>query len=276
MSITRNPNLGPSQIRVRRRRLFLIRFLIILFFVLVIIFTLAIFSGHEKIKVKEINVYGNAAVSADDILAIVNRDLTGRYFYLFARNDFLIFPRFQIQTDILNEIKAVKEVDVSWNSWQKISITVMERRPDSVWCGPDIKVVDPQCYFVDNEGYIYSLAPVFSGSMFIKGYGNISTSTSPIGQQFLTKPVYAKLLTLAGILDQNNMKVVAMSYDGHDYRFILEQGIEIIFNDKTDFDASFDNLLRAVQTNNLDLNKDVQKIKYIDLRFADKIVVGKK
>lgn len=290
MSATRNPSLGPSPMRARKRRLFLIRFLIILFFILVVTFALAIFSDHEKVKIQTINISGNAAVQNDTILAIVNKDLAGRYWYLFSRSNFLIFPRFQIRNDILRELKTVKEVDISWTAWQTISITITERKPHSVWCGlipaegrvsGSSEAIGAECFFVDKTGYIYSEAPTFSGSMFVKDYGlfelidNVSTSTDPTGQYFLPPSLYVKIFNLIDSLDQNNLKVVSVSFDGFDFKFTLEEGFTIIFNNKNDFDSSFANLFTALETKSLDLTKEVRAISYIDLRFDNKIVVGK-
>lgn len=265
MSVTRNPNLGPSAMRQRRRRLFFIRFYIILFFLLVIVLGLAIFSGSKKVTIQTIIVSGNAAVSSDDVLSLVNRDMTGRYWYLFSRNNSLIFPRFQIENDLLTEIKTIKEVNINLDTWQQISIKITERKPHSVWCGQDIKNPEEKCSFVDKDGFVYGPAPVFSGAMFIRFYGNI-----PIPQ------TYSQIFSLIELLDKNNMKVVAVSYDNFDFKFILENGPEIIFNNKYSFTTSFDNLFRAIETKNLDLEKDAGIIKYIDLRFENKIVIGKK
>ena len=270
MSVKRNPNLGPSQMRMRRRRLFLIRTSIILFFLLVIILGLAIYSGHEKVKIQTILVSGNAAVSSDAVLATANEVMAGRYFYLFARNNYLIFPRWEILERLLYEYRTIKEIDVSWESWQTISISIVERKPHSVWCGDS-----NQCFFVDKEGYIYSQAPSFSGTMFVKDYGNVSTSTGEIGQNFLSKQTYTQIFTLIDILDQKNMKVISVSFDGSDYKFTLENGPEIVFNNKNTFELSFQNLFSAIETGNLDLEKEANLIKYIDLRFDNKIVVGR-
>lgn len=250
---------------------------IVLFFFLVILFTLAIFSGHEKVSVQTIIISGNASVTDNEILTIANRDMAGRYGYLFARNNSMIFPRFQIKKDLLAELKTIKDVDISWNTWQRVDINIVERKPDSVWCGADIKATDSECYFVDKNGFIYSRGPIFSGSMFIKSYGALSaTSTSPIGQYFLPTEIYSQIYNLIQILDQNNIKVIAISYDGFDYRFTLDSGPEIIFNNKNGFSSVFTNLFSAIETKNLDLAADASVINYIDLRFDNKIVVGKK
>ena len=276
MSATRNPNLSLSHAHSKKRRLFLIRLYIILFFVFVIVFGLAIFSGNERVKIQTIIVSGNAAVSSDDVLVIADRDMAGRYWYLFSRDNSLIFPRFQIKADLLKEIKTINDLDISWDNWRQISISITEKKPHSVWCGNDITVANPGCYFVDKNGYIYSEAPTFSGNIFIKDYGNISTSTGAVGQHFLSKQTYAQIFSLVSILDKNDLKVTAISFDGTDFRFTLETGPTIVFNDENNFDSSFQNLFSAIKTKNLDLVRDAGIISYIDLRFDNKIVVGKK
>ncbi|MEI6191324.1 MAG: hypothetical protein WCP24_03085 [bacterium] len=275
MSTTRNLNLGPSQMRQKKRRLFLIRFYIILFFVFVIVFGLAIFSGNEKVKIQTIIVSGNAAVSSDTVLAIANRDMAGRYWYLFSKANSLIFPRFQIKKDLLKEIKTIGDLSISWDNWQQISISIIERRPHSVWCGNDMRISEG-CFFVDKYGYIYSEAPSFSGSIFIKDYGNISTSTSAVGQYFLFRQTYLKVFSLIDNLDKNNIKVVAISFDGTDFRFVLESGPTVVFANKDNFDSAFQNLFTAIQDKSLDLMAGAGNISYIDLRFDNKIVIGKK
>jgi hypothetical protein len=283
MSVVRNPNLGPSQIRLKRRRLFWVRFSIVLFFLLVIVLGLAILSGHQKVIINTINISGNTSVSNDEILEIINRDLEGRYWGLFSRKNYLIFPRFEIKRFLLKGLKEIKEVNVSWGKWQIINIDITERKPHSVWCGPDPKAINPTCYFVDNEGYIYSQAPDFTGNMFIRSYGNIApgqlnnaNSVDTIGSYFLPKYTYIQIFNLIQILEQNNIEVTSYYFDSFDYRFQLKVGPEIIFNDKNGFGQVFQNLFSAIQTGNLDLERDADKINYIDLRFDNKIVVGKK
>ncbi len=259
----------------------MIRLYIVLFFVLSLVIGLAIFSGHEKIRIQTIIVSGNAAVSADDVLAVANRDMAGRYFYLFSRSNSLIFPRFKIKKDLLSEIKTIKDLDISWDDWQQISIKITERKPYSVWCGNDMKITDAKCYFVDKEGYIYGEAPAFSGSIFIKDYGLADQADAPvsgngIGRYYLPRQVYMQIFRLVGLLDQINIKVISVYFDGTDYKFGLESGPEIIFNDKSTFESSFSNLFSAIETKNLDLENNADKISYIDLRFDNKIVVGKK
>lgn len=280
MSVTRNSKLGPSHLREKKRRLFLVRALIVLFFFLIILFSLAIFSGHKKVIIKNISIANNVSVSEEEILNIVNQDLNNRYWHLFARRNFLIFPRLEIKRNLLAKIKTLKEVKISWSGWQSIVIEVEERKPHSVYCGADILIKGNDCFFVDQRGYIYSLAPVFSGSIFIKNYSD-KVEGRPIDQYFLNTSLYTELFNLISILGENNLKVVALIFKEGDFRFVLETGPQIIFNNKSNqigdnnFDRVFTNLFTAISTKDLDLEVEASKIEYIDLRFANKIVIGK-
>lgn len=276
MSLKKNLNLGPSEKRARRRRLFWVRFYIILFFTLIILFTLAILSGHEKVTIKTFLISGNNSVLNSQILEIANQDIAGRYFGLFAKRNTLIFPRHKISRDILSQIKIIKDVDVSWKDWQTVTIKVSERKPHSVYCGSDIKAIDSSCYFIDQTGYIFGRAPVFSGNIFIKNYTGLE-NPEPINQYFLPTTLYQKIFALIQSLGQKNLIVRAVTFDKVDFRFYLNTGQIIIFNDKEGgFDQAFQNLSAALDSNELDLSKEGNLINYIDLRFDSKIVIGKK
>ncbi len=280
MPVKKNPNLISSQVREKRRRLFWIRFNIILFFALVIIFTLAILSGHQKVSIQNFLIEGNGAVSTNQILNIAQTDISGRYLGLFARKNILLFPRLKIENDILNQIKTIKDVDVSWVDWQTVRIKVVERKPHSVWCGDDFQVKEQTCYFVDETGYVFSLAPAFSGTLFIKDYSYVEAE-NPIGFTILPQGIYLKIFSLIDILADYKISVSAWQVvevaGGLDFTFILENGPKILFNDREGgFVASFQNLLTALDAGKIDLRNEENNIDYVDLRFESKVVVGKK
>ncbi len=275
MSVKKNLHLSPSEKQARKRRLFFIRSYIILFFLSVIIFGLAILSSHEKVIVKTIIVSGEAAVSTDNVLEIANRDMAGRYWHLFARNNFLIFPRWKIKADLLREIKTIKDVNISWKGWQIISIMLEERKPQAVYCGTDPLKVEAQCFFMDKDGYIFSQAPVFSGNLFVRNYSSL-VGVDQIGQYFLSQTDYNQILDLLELFNQKDLRIVKVFFDGFDFRFILEIGPTIIFKADESFTSALDNLFTAIGTGDLDLISDSANINYVDLRFDSKIVIGKK
>jgi len=182
---------------------------------------------------------------------------------------------------LLSEIKTIQDLNISWNGWGKVQIQIDERKPHSVWCGNDPKALDQSCFFVDQEGYIYNKAPIFSGSVFIKNYGDCA-DCEPIGKYFLDKFLYTELFNLISILAENDLKVISLIYEEGDFKFVLESGPILIFNNENsqfgenDFERVFTNLFTAIATKDLDINTEAENIEYIDLRFDNKIVIGKK
>ncbi len=266
MSVKRNPNLLSSQARAKRRRLFLVRFYIIVFIFLFVLFTLAILSGHKKVTIQTFIINGNNSISDEQILEIARRDISGRYVGLFAKNNSLIFPRFKIERDLLTEIKTFTSVKIDWQNLQTIAITVSERKPHSVWCGPNPKATEEKCFFVDQLGFIYDQAPIFTGNVFIKNY-----------YKELPSETYVKIYSLIDFLNKKSIEVNQVYFDGVDFRFYLATGPVLIFNDKEGgFEKAFDNMFTAIESKNLDLINGAKKIDYVDLRFESKVVVGKK
>jgi hypothetical protein len=275
MASKRNSNQALSNVRARRRRLFWIRFNIIFFIALILLFTLAILSGHDKIRIKEFLIRGNDSVPTSQILEIAEEATAGRYFGLFARANFLLFPRYTIEKKLLAEIKTIEKVNVSWDGWKIVAIDVKERKPHAVWC--EKEALPAKCFFTDETGYIFDEAPNFSGSIFVKSYGALSLpDAEPLGQTFLGKEQYQKIFELVNILADKGIEVFAVSYDGYDFTFSLKIGPKIIFNgEHGGFATSFNNLFLALDTGDLPLLDNPEEINYVDLRFENKVVIGR-
>ena len=85
------------------------------------------------------------------------------------------------------------------------------------------------------------------------------------------------LLAASALLEQNNLGVSALSFDGYDFTFYLKLGPKIIFNDRHGgFSQPFSNLLTSLNSGDLDLQNKAETINYVDLRYDSKIVVGRK
>ncbi|MEI6528421.1 MAG: hypothetical protein WCO10_01980 [bacterium] len=274
MSATRNPNLGPSQLRLKKRRLFWIRSYIVAGVLFVLVIGLAIASGIEKTKIKNISVSGNVSVTKGEILDITERDLEGRYWYLFSRRNSLIFPRFKIESDLSLGIKRFEAVNVGWVDLNTIEIIVKERKPYSLWCGADERISD-QCYFMDNTGYIFGVAPIFSGNAFLKYFGKIDEKKDPIGQYYLGAADYPAIDSFVAKFNELGYRLDSVSFDGRDFYLTLENGVQVILPGKNNLNALFDNLSLAISSKQIDFLGNTS-LKYVDLRFDNKILVGKK
>ncbi len=256
--------------RAKQRRLFWVRLYIIVFFVLVFVFGLAILSGQDFWTIKTYLVQGNNTIPTSRILEIANENTRGRYLALYARNNFLIYPREKIEQAIEKEFKTVKNIEVGWQSWQVVSINIVERKPYAVWCGEHINT-DQACYFIDHSSFVFDKAPNFSGPIYLKFFGPVSE------EGFYFKDEFTLLNSLIKKLSDSGLEVRTVDFDGHDFTFYLSSGVKIIFNDRNGgFVKNFDNLFLALNSGNLDLHKNTESLDYVDLRFESRVVIGKK
>ncbi len=256
--------------RAKQRRLFWVRLYIIVFFVLFFIFGLAILSGQSFWTIKTYIIEGNKTISTSRILEITNENTKGRYLALFARNNFLIYPREKIEQAIEKEFKTIKTIEVSWQAWQVVSINIVERKPYAVWCGESFNT-DQACYFIDHSSFVFDQAPNFSGPIYLKFFGQVSE------EGFYLKDEFGLLNSLIKKLSDINIEVRAAAFDGHDFTFYLSSGVKIIFNDRNGgIVKNFDNLFLALNSGNLDLHKNIESLDYVDLRFESRVVVGKR
>jgi len=148
-----------------------------------------------------------------------------------------------------------------------------------LWCGKKINIYE-KCYFLDEDGYIYTEAPTFSGSVFFRNYGNIE-GIKQIGVNFLDSKKFKEIsFFIKSIKDVNLNPVSFFAGDNGDYEIYLGNNLKnynfyggkIIFNRDDDMGEVFDNLITILNEKILikELGNNTQ-LDYIDLRFGKKI-----
>lgn len=272
MKTKTSSHFGLKRLKEKRRKLFLIRFYIVLFIFLFSIFGLALLSGQPKFVITDVVVENTSLASVDEIKKRVESHLTGRYGYLFAKNNVLIFPRFSIKADLLSQYKIFEKVNLSIENWQTLKIQVIEYGPAAVWCGETVNLDKADCYFMNENGYIFYNTNTVTGNLFIKYYGLLKNQI-PLGQYFLPTVEYKKLTDLIQIFKNNDIRVVTVLVDSTDYHLYLESGLELIFARQNDLWQSVDNMFTAV--NSGEVNLQDKTLKYLDLRLVDKVIVGR-
>lgn len=238
------------------------------FFVLVGV--LSWFSGNEKVVIAEIEARGNSVVSGEEIVSMVREEMAGKYLWLFRKDNSFLYPREMIKERILSEQKRISEADVYLNNLASLVVSVTERKPAYLWCGPEYSEEENKksCFFMDRDGYIFASAPYFSGDVFFEWYGPTEEkSENPIGDRFLPYTEFKKLVSFREAISALGLKTTHLTTraDG-DYALALKDSGSILFNSDQEFDALLGNLDSAIGA----LAK-YKELEYIDLRFGNKI-----
>ncbi len=257
--------------------------------ILLLLFIIAVggVSHKDKWRIDRIDIAGANTVSADRVRALVKEKLLGNYFFVYARENSFLFPRREIEHTLLDTFPRLSEASALRGDVSTIEITVSERKPYVLWCGAEFhsELSDPaDCWFVDDSGFVFDRAPVFSEGVYIKMYGPLIEKTvgDPLrsiisSARFSTVDTFAKLSRA----DIGEPIRVEMKEGGENELMIRASethpflaGVSLRFNDEQDPATLINNLRASIPVqfpNNVALKK---KLLYIDMRFGSKIFFG--
>lgn len=256
------------------------------FILLVLLFIFFIAGGgvshNNKWQIDHIDVKGASAVSEDEVRALVMEKILGNYFLVYARNNSHLFPVGEIGQALLSTFPRIAEVSTERTDEHSITVNISERKPYALWCGKEPSSND--CWFIDEAGYIFDKAPVFSKGVYMEVYGKIIEKTpddilrsSLPYDRFVTVNKFAKLLSenvakiyriLLKSEGESEFKILASSK----YPFLADTTIR--FKDESIPQTLLKNLLSAIPVqfpNNVSPKK---KLQYIDMRFGNKVIFG--
>lgn len=260
----------------RKRRRLRILLGILVLAPLILTATGAYISRLPNLSIERVYVYGNVAVSTEDILSLIRVKLDGNYLYAFPRHNVLLYPKDDIASSILERFPRLATASIGFRDFQSISIEVTERRSLGIWCGnsPEEK---GDCYFLDGEGLLFAKAPKFSGNVFLEYYGHISSST-PLRANFLSKEELQRTKYLLHELER--LELVARSFyaRGETTREIkFGSGGKVIFESTKDYGSMLRDLEALLQSEPFKgFDRNSFALDYIDLRLGNKVFYKKR
>jgi len=250
----------------------------ILFFVLslLLLFLLSWMLKLEKVKIQNINIIGNSIIEDGKVTEIINENISGKYFWLFSKNNILIYPKVKIEKELLDSFVQIKEVAIKFGDFQSIIVEIIERKPYAIWCDG---LMDEKCYFMDSFAYLYDKAPSFSNNVYFKYLGdlqNISTSTPVhkiLRQIYLMEAEDGQFervnLFIRFLKDININSYKLMIRENNDYELFFNNESKLIFDGYQDFGEIFENLqVTLIELGDL----GEREFEYIDLRFDRKVL----
>lgn len=254
--------------------------------VLVLLFIFFIAGGgvshKNKWQILEVNVIGASAVPVDEVRALAMDKILGNYFLVYARNNSHLFPVGEINQTLLSTFPRIASVSVESTDEHSITINISERKPYALWCRAEQGVKD--CWFIDETGFIFDKAPVFSKGVYMEVYGKLveknpgeALRASLPFDRFVTANTFAKLLGeqvgkpyLISLKPEGELEVTI--FTSSKYQFLTDTTIR--FKDESTPETLLKNLLSAIPVQfpkNIALKK---KLLYIDMRFGNKVIFG--
>lgn len=271
-----------SELKKRRRRGVFNKFFICFSAFLVIFITLSYFSRLDRFNISEIQIVGNKVLESELLKEEASKHIIGEYLWFFPKTNFLIYPKRQIETELKDKFKRIKDINLSIKTNNILEISLVEREALYTWCGEVIPVLNSnsnqKCYFMDSDGFIFDEAPYFSGGVYFNFYGKTdSNGENPSGFYFLQNK-FKEIVLLKNITKEMGLAPVAFWLDNKgDVNFALSKeptmGPTIIFKLDSNFEQIAENLDAALTTEPLksEFKNKYSSLLYIDLRFGNKV-----
>lgn len=261
-----------SKLAKKRRKAFLFKLGGVAAGVIALFAGLVYASGLEEFNISSITVDGNSAIAEKPIREFIEEKISGKYIFLFPKSNILLYPRSAVGAALLKEFAGIKEINISARDLQSISVIVEERKPFALWCGKES--IDEEnaenCYFLDEDGFIFTKAPSFSGNVYFR-YFSILHTNEPLGQQFMDKDEFQRMtFFLSSIADIGLTPVGLYEVDDADYEMHLQGGSKILFGKDQNLSFVYDNIKSVVDSDEFE-KSDLSELDYADFRFGNKV-----
>ena len=264
--------LPPSKLRERKRKKRIILSTLLGVFILCLCGGVLYAMHDDAVRIRDVIVEGAQTIPPGDLETSVHETLEGSWWYIIPKNSALVYSGKKITTRILETFPKVKTARVSLENLHTVRLTLSERSPTALWCGVESGTAGSElhpCYFLDEGGFAYEEAADFSGSAYVRWYGQISSDTPPA--HFLSRDVFHALHALVGALgggDYTPVRVVITPE--RDVKVSFEENFDLLF---TVAQKPEDVLmrLRTAQVSDVLAGKKLSDLQYLDLRFGNRL-----
>ena len=261
--------------------------LVIFAVILLIIFGVFIYVSHRpEFRVSIIELEGGVLVTKDDVEKKDKEYLSGSYLGLFPADNAFWYPSKELKVFLKDSFKRIDTISTNLKGFKTLIINITERKPFAVWCNTvpgednsaeegisEESVSEEDCYFIDQNGTIFSKAPNFSGDAYFKYYGIVS-GDSVLGKEYLASSTeFGQIADFVQRTKAMSVKpVYIVAKEKNQFSMVLSGGGEIYFDTSESLVKVADNLEALLKTP--ELSQDARgnlPIQYIDLRYGNKL-----
>jgi hypothetical protein len=224
----------------------------------------------DEVTVLNISVEGEKLIEATDVTKVAREVLSGSYVFLPRRNIF-IYPKKELIASLAYSFPRIKKVDVKRVDFNTLKIFILERDPDALWCKGEPKDLK-DCFYVDEDGFIYAEAPFFSGDVFFRYYGGDINSSNPLRNYLVTSDWISELKNFNNYLEDLKIKARGAHLKEDYYEILLANDSRLFLKYEDSLEESFSrlqSLLRGSEYSFVD--SEGPTFRYVDLRFGERV-----
>ncbi len=246
---------------------------------LIIFLILAFVSGaifairHPRLQVTSVSVLGTQVLDVEDVVSFTKEQLVGKKLWILPKSSIFLVDESYLKNTIKQKFSRIENISVSRDNFHGLTIEIKEFDALYLWCNQS-SVED--CYFMDNQGMVYSNAPVFSGTAYPKIITNKEVSPLPFSAMEVSEVSRITMLN-------DRLSVIGITPVSFKYISSREMIVEFLHNKdistikvdpNTATETTLEYIFSAIRTepfSSLFQNSE-KKLLYIDVRFPSKVV----
>lgn len=224
----------------------------------------------ERLRISEVSVDNGGGVIDTEVVTLASSLLDGRYYFLIPRSNAIFYPREAIREAILERFPAVKKVRLNLEGFKTLFIVIEERRPFSLYCedAPNLS----GCYFMDEDGFIFSLAPqVFQRGTFLV-FSADEPLLEPLGTNFIPSEEFVRILEFIEQIAILGLEAKGLRLGSDEYGILLKNNGELIWRQDTPLEVVLSNLEAFFSSETISSQPSFrERLRRLDLRVTNRV-----
>ncbi|MBP6857833.1 MAG: hypothetical protein KBC11_01425 [Candidatus Pacebacteria bacterium] len=243
-----------------------------IFLTLLFLFGIGFLLRHPKFQVFNIEVLGTEVISKIDIEDNIKEQLVGKYLWIFPKSSIFLINERSIKEKVKNNFSRIETINIKRADFHSIKVDIKEFQAEFLWCGKN----QEDCYFMDKQGFVYSKAPVFSGTAYSKIFVDLVVKELPFSA--LSVDNIKDVTEISERLLAINIIPTTFDYVSErqlDIDFLHNKSIsKIIIDPRNNVETSLEYVFSGIRTEPLSskFHNPNKKLLYIDVRFPSKII----
>ncbi|HHE45930.1 MAG TPA: FtsQ-type POTRA domain-containing protein [Candidatus Moranbacteria bacterium] len=243
----------------------------ILFYFISVIFlgvVIYILFFSSLMSITKIKISGNKNITQQLLLRQINPQISGKYFQLLNKNNFLLVKISRIKKILSSQFVQIRKIEIKKKFPSYLEINIVERVPTLIVCSNNQK------YILDENGQVYDKINSLPKKDLI-----ILTDEShrpiSLGDYLLDKKYLSYILKIKKIVEEetglklkNNFWTPSLI--SGDIRTETQTGWKIYFNEQNNLSEEVE-MLKAVLNKKIISVAQRAKLEYIDLRIKNKV-----
>src|SRR3989344_495648 len=237
--------------------------------------------ASDTFKIKEVKVVVAGGVPEDEVLKIVQEEISGHYALVIPKSNVLFYPRLSIKDKINGQFARIGKITTDVKSQGSLEVKLREREEKYIWCASDVyekrksgKGIEG-CFYIDDTALIFKEAPFFREGIFLELITNVPDEDGDyIGQYALESGLFKKIVSIIKEVNGPSISIirVLMKEDG-DIVLTTNKNWEILIAGSTELEKVVRNLSVALASNALkaEVIDAHGGLEYLDLRFGNKV-----